>query len=175
MIMENKPRLWVSTWGKYNDGSLDGDWFDLEDYADKEEFLEAARKRHKDDPDPEFLFNDFEGFPKAFYWESGVHDKLFEFIHLDTDDREVVEAYIDGVLGDVPDDFENAREKLMRVYDEHKTGADFAEEFAEEIGAIPEDMPTWISVDWEHTWKGNLRFDFDRVESEGKTYFFNAY
>ena len=32
-------RVYVGTYAKYNGGSLEGKWLDLEDYADKDEFL----------------------------------------------------------------------------------------------------------------------------------------
>ena len=42
-------RVYVGTYGKYNAGSLFGEWLDLSDYSDKEEFYDACRELHKDE------------------------------------------------------------------------------------------------------------------------------
>ena len=39
----SNAKVYVGTYGKYNNGSLFGAWLDLSDYADKEEFYEACR------------------------------------------------------------------------------------------------------------------------------------
>lgn len=54
-----------STYARYNNGSLFGKWLDLSDYSDKDEFLEACRKLHKDEQDPEYMFQDYENIPEA--------------------------------------------------------------------------------------------------------------
>ena len=43
---------------KYNAGSIKGAWLDLEYYADRDAFLEACKKLHEDESDPEFMFHD---------------------------------------------------------------------------------------------------------------------
>ena len=62
--------LYVGTYRKYNEGSLFGEWLDLTDYTDAEEFLEACRELHKDEADPELMFQDCEGLPDSLYCES---------------------------------------------------------------------------------------------------------
>ena len=62
-------KLYVSTYAKYNAGSLFGKWMDLNDYADHDDFIEACKELHKDETDHEFMFQDFEGFPDIFYCE----------------------------------------------------------------------------------------------------------
>jgi len=49
-------RIYVGTYAKYNAGSIKGAWLDLEDYSDRDAFLEACRELHKDEQDPEFMF-----------------------------------------------------------------------------------------------------------------------
>ena len=44
----SEARVYVGTYGKYNNGSLFGAWLDLSDYTDKEEFYEACRELHKE-------------------------------------------------------------------------------------------------------------------------------
>lgn len=47
----SEARVYVGTYGKYNNGSLFGAWLDLSDYSDKEEFYDACRELHKDEED----------------------------------------------------------------------------------------------------------------------------
>lgn len=87
-----EARIYVGTYGKYNAGNLTGKWLDLEDFADRDAFYEACKALHADEPDPEFMFQDFEGFPRAFYSESNVPAELFAWLELDEDDRELLEG-----------------------------------------------------------------------------------
>lgn len=50
--------VYCGTYGKYAAGSIDGKWLDLSNYADMDEFLEACAELHKDEHDPEFMFQD---------------------------------------------------------------------------------------------------------------------
>ena len=52
----SEARVYVGTYGKYNNGSLFGTWLNLSDYLDKEDFYEACRELHKDEEDAEFMF-----------------------------------------------------------------------------------------------------------------------
>ena len=56
----SEAKVYVGTYGKYNNGSLSGAWLDLSDYSDKEEFYEACRELHKDEEDAEYMFQDWE-------------------------------------------------------------------------------------------------------------------
>jgi hypothetical protein len=43
---------------------------------------------------------------------------------------------------------------------ESESTAEFTREIIEEMGYVSEDMPSWIVIDYETTWKSALRFDF---------------
>ena len=90
-----KPRLYVGTYAKYNNGSIAGEWVDLEQFDNAEDFYKYCKKLHKNEHDPEFMFQDFEGFPRDMYSESGIDDRLFEFVAMDQHDREIVTAGMD--------------------------------------------------------------------------------
>ena len=60
-----EPRIYVGTYAKYNNGSLRGAWFTLSDFADRDDFIEAATAFHNDESDPEIMYQDFSGFPEA--------------------------------------------------------------------------------------------------------------
>jgi hypothetical protein len=45
----------------------------------------------------------------------------------------------------------------------------YCEELCKDIGAIPEDTPDWIVIDWEAT-ANNMRVDYTEAEFDGVTY-----
>ena len=139
------PRVYVGTYAKYASGSIAGQWLDLDDYADADAFAEACAKLHKNEADPEFMFQDYEGFPKAFYSESSINPELWEWLELDEDDRELLEAYQEAI--DAEGTIEQARDAFHGVHDSEK---DFAAELAEETGGL-ENVPQWLQchIDWE--------------------------
>lgn len=112
-----EPALYCGTYAKYNNGSIDGKWLRLTDYPDAKAFLQACRELHWDEADPEFMFQDFEGFPKDLYGESlGPQDlaKVYDWLHLDDDDKRLYEEYADAT-GSVADaaDMDTVRDKLF--------------------------------------------------------------
>ena len=78
---DSSPKVYVGTYGKYNNDSLKGEWFDLEDYSDYDEFIEACRQLHSDESDPEFMFQDMEYVPDIFGGESWLSPEIFDYIH----------------------------------------------------------------------------------------------
>ena len=71
----------------------------------------------------------------------------------DDDRREAMADYLDNGNDDL-DGFEDAYEG------KYKDGADFAEQMADNLGAVSEDNARWICIDWEATWDRNLRHDY---------------
>lgn len=164
-----EPRLYVGTYAKYNAGSLGGAWLTLSDYSDREDFLNACRELHKDEADPEFMFQCFEGFPRAWYCESSAPEPiLWEWLELSEDERLAFGAYVDNI-GDGAT-IEDFRDAWQGQWD---SGADFAQNIAEDCGEIPKDLPAWIVIDWDASWNQNLRFDyFESDDAEGRNHIF---
>ena len=127
------PRIYVGTYAKYNNGSIKGQWLDLEDYSDMDAFLEACATLHADESDPEFMFQDFEGFPKSLYSESAVSDALWDWLELDEDDHELLAVYQYEVNRSA--DIEEAREAFMGKYDSPE---DWAAEYIADSGMLSE-------------------------------------
>lgn len=71
-------RVYVGTYAKYNAGSLEGKWLTLSDYANKAEFIAACRELHKDEADPELMFQDWEGVPSWMIGESHIDAEVWE-------------------------------------------------------------------------------------------------
>lgn len=138
-------RIYVGTYAKYNAGSIAGAWLDLEDYADKDAFLSACRELHKDELDPELMFQDFEGFPRSMYSESSVSDDLWEWLKLDESDQELLAVYQDHI--DQSGDIETARDSFLGKY---TSAEDWAAEYLEETGMlseVPESLRNYIDFE----------------------------
>lgn len=98
-IKKDRPALYVGTYAKYNNGSIAGKWLYLDDYEDAASFLAACKELHKDESDPELMYQDFEHFPEVFYDESmGTVEleKLYGYIKLDANDRELINEYVEA-------------------------------------------------------------------------------
>lgn len=138
-------RIYVGTYAKYNSGSIKGAWIDLEDHADKESFLEACKELHKDEPDPELMFQDYEGFPKSYYHESSVPEELWDWLAAPEDDRNLLEIYREHVDGDAT--LETARDNFAGTFDSEE---DWAAQFLEDTGAleaIPENLRNYFNYE----------------------------
>lgn len=138
-------RIYVGTYAKYSNGSIAGAWLNLEDYADKGEFLEACAQLHKDESDPELMFQDWEDIPEGFVGESHVSDDVWEWLELSEEARKVWAIYREHV--DQSGTFEQAEDNYRGTY---TSPADWAEESLEESGII-NNVPTELRgyIDFE--------------------------
>ena len=136
-------RIYVGTYAKYNAGSIKGAWLDLEDYADRDAFLEACRELHRDEQDPEVMFQDFEGFPRSFYNESSAPpDELWDWLKLDEDEQELLAIYQDHI--DSEGNIDTARDAFMGKYHSEE---DWAANWLEDVGSlqeVPEHLRNYI-------------------------------
>ena len=70
--------------------------------------------------------------------------------------NDVVEAFLENF--DI-DCVSSCRDAYMGRYE---SGAEFAQQIAEDCGDVPRNMPSWIEIDWKASWD-NLTYDY--VES----------
>ena len=138
-------RIYVGTYAKYNNGSIAGEWLDIEDYADKEDFLAACKELHKDEADPEFMFQDLEDIPTGMAGESFVTDELFEYGLLNEHDQEIWATYRDHVNQD--GDFDEAQDAFQA---KGTSKADVAQGHYEDTGMM-NGVSGWAAnyIDWE--------------------------
>lgn len=123
-------RLYVGTYAKYNAGNLAGSWLDLEDYADKDEFLAACQELHADESDPELMFQDYEDIPESLYSESAISSQIWDWLELDEDERIIADIYADVC---VKFDIDKARDCFAGKADSLE---DWCAEFLEETGLL---------------------------------------
>lgn len=67
-------KLYVGTYAKYNNGDLSGAWLDLDRFANAEEFEAACKRIHRDERDPELMFQDVETDPGCD-WQEGLYSE----------------------------------------------------------------------------------------------------
>jgi len=76
----DQVNIYVGTYAKYNNGSIEGDWICLGDYSDLTDFYSACKELHSDEKDPEFMFQDYET-PELLdgkISESAIDENIFE-------------------------------------------------------------------------------------------------
>ena len=106
----------------------------------------------------------------TFGWDE---DELVGFIEIYGENKfqSYFEEYADmvddigiGVVSSFLNNFDiesvsSCRDAYMGCYE---SGAEFAQQIAEDCGDVPRDLPSWIEIDWKASWD-NL--DYDYVES----------
>jgi antirestriction protein len=134
------PRVYVGTYHKYNSGSISGAWIDL-DGLTYDEFMDKCRELHSDEQDPEFMFQDYEGFPERLYSESDVSE-VFQYLEdtaeLSEDEAEAFEIYVNDGNSPNVDEF---RDAYVGCFTSYKVAEELAEWELDqdcEFQAIPE-------------------------------------
>jgi len=162
IIEKIKPSVYVGTYAKYNNGSIQGKWLDLEDYEDLNSFYSACKKLHKDEDDPELMFQDYEYIPSSMIGESFIDEKIYDLLDVvgrSSLDYEVYLAAIDNGL-----DYEDLEDHYMGEHDSH-------EDFTLEMLGEPE--PTHFAhhhIDWASCARDYM-LDFYEIEGH---YFSNS-
>jgi antirestriction protein len=166
---KNDPRVYVGTYGKYNSGSIRGQWLNLTDYADREEFLAACADLHKDEHDPEFMFQDHVNIPDGMISESSIEAELWEWLAMNDEDKELLAVYRKHV--DQSGTLEQARDGFMGTFESEE---DWAEDFLEEGGLlneVPESLRGYI--DYEKYARDASYNGMSFVRHNGKLWVFN--
>lgn len=164
-------RLYVGTYAKYNAGNLAGKWLDLEDYADRDDFLTACAELHKNEADPELMFQDFEGFPRRWYAESSAPPaELWEWLELSDDDKDLLAVYLEHVNQDGT--MEEAREAFRG---KGRNRAECIEDLYTETGQIS-DLPAWAQnhIDWDSIARDFSHDGTTFVDHEGECWMFTS-
>ena len=163
-------QIYVGTYAKYNNGNLAGAWLSLDEHDTAETFDAAARKLHKREHDPELMFQDCQGFPQAFYGESYLDERLWEWLALGKRERAVVEAWLDSVGG---------TDSIQYILDHHVGSADswddYVENYVYETGmldSMPDDLQRYF--DYEAYGRDRIH-DFTVAETaDGVMVFLNS-
>lgn len=158
--------VYVGTYNKYNEGSIFGKWIDLSNYSNLADFYKDIRELHKDEEDPEFMFQDYEAsdliISLGLISECHISDNIFEILEAIENspyDEEVIEAYLD-CIGYNGEEIDEIIEKVEESYNgEFESDIDFTQNLLEDCGEIPKDLPSYIHIDWERTAR-DIVFDY---------------
>lgn len=165
--------VYCGTYKKYNEGSLDGGWLHLGRYQNGAAFLEACKKLHADESDPEFMYQDSEYLPDEFYSESCIYPEVFEVIQaikqMNSDKQAAFADFCErGAC--IPDMFDV--EEFLLTYKPNKKPRKTAQ--SEDMKEFSELFKTWCFLD--HTSEA-LKVDekhfitFDKQDIEKSFYF----
>lgn len=160
-------QAYVGTYAKYNSSNLDGGWLQLQDYVDKEEFLAACREMHKDEEDPELMFQCWEGIPDSMISEHSIEEECWDLLGaLEKYDEDAVRAYIYCFSEWSKSGFEDTYQGYYKSWEE------FAEQLANDAGYI-DDMPKYLRPYFDYEkYANDLRCSGDFVEHDG--HFFSS-
>lgn len=142
----NTPSIYVGTYAKYNDGSLFGEWVDVDDFSTIEDFYEYCAKLHKDEDDPEFMFQDWEYIPDKFIGESHLSSEFFDYLNT------VSESGLDADVFEAAMDIDIEPEEVEERYrGQFRSDADFAEDWHDQTASSDESVERWpyYYIDWE--------------------------
>jgi len=116
-------------------GSIKGEWLTLSNFADPQAFYSKCQDIHKDDHDPEFMFQDHEGVPTSLISESSIDDRVFELLNMGLEDDEQT-AFIEYMSNQdfYWDDLQEAYDSFESAYRGNWHNIkDYTDEEAEEI------------------------------------------
>ena len=152
-----KIEIYVGTYAKYNNGSIAGEWLNLQDYDNIDDLYKAMAKIHSDEEDPEYMIQDIcapnivthLGLISECHIDQNIYD-IFNSIECSHLSYDIIEAYIYCIGNE--DNFQtlidNAEEAYAGIYDSDE---DFVHDLLEMCGDIPENMPSYIYIDWKKT------------------------
>jgi len=170
-------RVYVGTYKKYNEGSLFGEWIDFKNYSNLEEFYREIRELHKDEVDPEFMFQDYEcsdiisslGLISESYISKDIF-KILEIINESDYNEDIIASYL-TCTGEDCTQIENVISKISEVYSgEYNNDIDFTQTLLEDTGSIPSNLPSYLHIDWKRTSR-DIMFDY----SSSNNHYFRNY
>lgn len=156
--LTDNPAIYVGTYAKYNNGNLQGAWIDLLEVSDSDELAEIMNGIHSDESDPEFMIQDFQGFPKCYYSESGLNAEIWEYLKAIKEfNKDAIDAYLNN--GNDLSNFEEAYQG------EYKSELDFTYEIIDDcniLGDMPSDLKNYF--DYEAYSRDLFISDYDYID-----------
>ncbi len=151
------PKIYVGTYGKYNNGSIAGDWLDLTDYSDISEFYEACKELHSDEDDAEYMFQDHENIPPSLISESWLSENIFTYIDAmgKASNEEAFTAFINNYGYDLnTEDIDDLLDSFDESFQGEMSKSDFAYDTVQDM--MPNDAPEFLT----------RYFDYDAFERD---------
>ena len=170
--------VYVGTWGKYNGGSLHGEWIDLSNFDTPEDFKNYCHKKlHADEPDAELMFQDVEGpaWVRSVISEYGMnYDMVWGWLALDDYEKPVVDGYIELYGIDGFSDFDDLVTSAQDAYmgGEGQDFDDWVQEFfSETMGHMSVDefldrYYNWVDFDTAKMYMDNDGYGYNEEEDD---------
>ena len=137
----NEARIYVGTYAKYNNGSLQGEWVELSDFYDLDDFMERCAEIHEDEEAPEYMFQAWEEIPDGLIDESHLEENFFELRdelnRLNDTEKEAFWVWADGNSSQLTQDAYSLVKSFQSDYiGSYASREDFAEELAKMENAL---------------------------------------
>jgi antirestriction protein len=145
-------RIYVASLSDYNDGRLEGKWFDFSDYSDGSELMEAIQemldeltekyKAVDGEVREEWAVHDYEGIPSTMASEyMGEQDfqQIYDIAEVAEESNVPLEVLIERAGDTGSDDYKGLAESLMFVVDGSNEG-DIVMEWEDQIGELGSDF-----------------------------------
>lgn len=153
-------RVYIADLADYNNGTLRGNWYDLNDYDEADDLKLEISNFLKETGHEEYAIHDYEGFPDCLnlseYEDIETLFKIRDLYYNGDYEPDVVDAAINVTYGNI-DDVPNMLEEYRGYYSDLE---EFAMDTCFELGDIKPNLPDYIVIDWEATGQ-NLLQDFE--------------
>ena len=176
---DNTISVYVGTWGKYNGGSLHGEWIDLSDFDTPEEFKKYCHEKlHADENgEAELMFQDVEGpaWVHSVISEYGMnYDMVWGWLALDDYEKPVVDGYIELYGIDGFSDFDELAEAAQDAYigGEGQDFDDWVQDFFSEtmghmkVSEFLDKHYNWVDFDNAKMYMDNDGYGYNEEEDD---------
>ena len=165
MKQENTPKIYCGTYGKYNSGSISGKWFDLTEYESIKELYEAFKQFHKNEYDPEFMFQDWENIPSCLIGESWIHEEIYDYIKEIENGNICYEVFNDFLSDYSSFDFNSIYEAIEKAQERFLGCFNSLREYAEEeLDRIADEFEALNGIELPDSIKRNLNYDGYKID-----------
>lgn len=139
----SEARIYVGTYAKYNNGSLQGEWVELSDFYDLDGFLERCAEIHEDEDHPEYMFQSWEAIPDCLIDEGHLDEAFFclrdEMDRLHGKEKEAFWVWAEGESINLTQDAYDLVKSFQCAYmGSYASKEDFAEDFVKLEMELPE-------------------------------------
>jgi len=165
--------VYVGTYLKYNEGSIFGKWLKLSDYSDRQEFYTACRELHKDEEDPEFMFQDYENIPNGLISECSISDNIFEILEaFENMDENQKEPFLTWCNNDHYNLADEDIDDLINSFESDYIGQyDSEEDFARELVEERNDLTDFAKQYFDYEAYANDLFCGDYWSNDGYVFY----
>lgn len=170
---KSKVKVYVGTYAKYSNGSIDGKWLTPSDYDTYDDFIDACKKLHKDEKQPELMFQDYDNYPNGSEMSFTKKDFNYAKVHDGMDEPEAFEKWYDnyGKYNDY-DDADELETAFNDAYaGDYDSDGDLARELVDAIGIENLDRDTLESYfDYDSYGRDLVINDYNEINGH---YFYN--